>query len=183
MTKRFKILPLLLAGLACLAVACGDEAPTSLTPMPPAGPLLEGTADQLAVIYQILNDTRDDFAASNFGLASKKIGEALVSGERAIRLELPLLTVSQRVYTADVLLRFDGDPAEALRQLEAAREYLKRVVLQAQAELKPLFGDLLEDLITIIDDIDVSREQKLVQLEALQRDLTRAFHDAQPSMQ
>lgn len=168
---------------AALFLSCGDDSPAQTVELPPEGPELERTAAALADVDELLAGAAGDFAENNFGLAARKVVEAQAAASRAVRLELPLISVSRRIYTADVALRFGGDPAAACAELEAARDYLKGVVLVAGPDYKPLLGGFLERLIAVIDDADVSVDEKLTQLETLQRDLAEAVYAAEANPQ
>ena len=120
-----KPLILLSALLFVIALAgCGgkDEQPTIAGPADGAD--LLPIAETVSETGALLNEAMEDLASNNFGLALGKVNQAGEALSSTARIKLPLLVVSQRVYTADVNLRFVNDPARALLELEEARNYL-----------------------------------------------------------
>ncbi|MBD3400957.1 MAG: hypothetical protein GF399_11605 [Candidatus Coatesbacteria bacterium] len=157
-----------------LPAGCGEEPAGQAVTMPPAPADAAGTSRVLLEADELLGEALSDFQANNFGLALDKVRRARELLEPAARIELPLICVAQHVYVADAHLRFGGDPGEAKRRLEQARDLLKECIIDAAPAEKELHGAFLERLIAVIEDADVDIPDKLAQLETLQRDLAEA---------
>ncbi|MCK4593223.1 hypothetical protein KAU45_01885 [bacterium] len=140
---------------------------------PPAANLAP-VAERVLEADAALGTAVEDFSENNFGLAASNVVKARQALQEVARVQLPLAVVAQHVYTADVNLRFAEAPERALVELEAARNFLKETLLTAGEGERAILGAFLERLIEIIADIEVSPEEKLDQLEALQRDLAEA---------
>jgi len=169
-----KLLLLLSVLLIAFIAGCGGEDEQPTVAGPADGADLLPIAKTVSETGALLNEAIEDLASNNFGLALGKVNQAGEALSATARIKLPLLVVSQRVYTADVNLRFVNDPERALLELEEARNYLKERMLASDEETTAALGVFLERLVGIIDDADVSTEDKLLQLETLQRDLTKA---------
>jgi hypothetical protein len=161
------VILLLLAG--CTA---GPENQGEVKPPPAANlvPLAEAVRSADAALDQAAKD----FGDNNFGLAAGDVTRAQEALREVSRLRLPLAVVAQHVYTADVNLRFADAPERALAELEAARDFLTETLLDVGTDERELLSPFLDRLVGVIDEAEVSREEKLSQLEALQRDLAGA---------
>lgn len=177
-SKPLFLLPLL---FILVIAGCGGDEEQPTIQGPADGADLLPVAETVAETGALLNEAMEDLSSNNFGLAMGKVNLAGAALSATARIKLPLLVVSQRVYTADVNLRFVNDPARALLELEEARNYLKERMLAADEETKIALGSFLERLIAVIDDADVSQDDKLIQLEALQRDLAKAVLGEAPA--
>ncbi|HUT98775.1 MAG TPA: hypothetical protein VM054_06845 [bacterium] len=140
---------------------------------PPAADLTS-LAELVRSADAALDQAAKDFGENNFGLAAGGVARAQEALREVSRVRLPLAVVSQYVYTADVNLRFADAPERALAELEAARDFLAETLLDAGTDERELLSSFLDRLIGVIDDTEVGREEKLSQLEALQRDLATA---------
>ncbi len=141
--------------------------------IPPAADLAP-VAERVLEADAALGMAVKNFSENNFGLAAGNVATARQALQEVARVQLPLTVVAQHVYTADVNLRLADAPERALVELEAARNFLKETLLTAGEGERTILGAFLERLITIIADTEVSPEEKLDQLEALQRDLAEA---------
>jgi hypothetical protein len=164
-----------------LGTACGEGAEGPCEVKTPPAADLTTAAEWVSVADAALDEAVSNFRENNFGLAADHVLEARRALRGVARVQLPLSAVAQHVYTADVNLRFAEAPERALVELEAARDFLKETLLDAGEGERTVLGAFLDRLIDIIEDAEVSREEKLAQLEALQRDLAEAILAAAPT--
>jgi len=145
---------------------------------PPAAVDLAPLAELARTADAALVEAQKDFGENNFGLAAGEVARAQEALREVSRLRLPLAVVAQHVYTAEVNLRFADSasraPEQALAELEAARDFLVETLLDAGKDEQAVLSPFLDRLVGVIDDTEVSREEKLAQLEALLRDLAGA---------
>jgi len=134
-------------------------------------------AERVRSADEALIQAQKDFQENNFGLAAGDVSRAQDALREVSRLHLPLAVAAQHVYTADVNLRFADAPERALTELEAARDFLAETLLDAGKEEQAVLSPFLDRLVGVIDDTQVSREEKLTQIEALLRDLAGAVPD------
>lgn len=135
-------------------------------------------AERVRTADAALEQAAKDFGDNNFGLAAGDVARAQDALREVSRLRLPLAVTAQHVYTAEVDLRFADSasraPEQALAELEAARDFLAETLLDAEKEEQAVLSPFLDRLVGVIDDTEVSREEKLTQLESLLRDLAGA---------
>jgi len=145
---------------------------------PPAAVDLAPLAERVRSADAALEQAVKDFEENNFGLAAGDVARAQDALREVSRLRLPLAVTAQHVYTAEVDLRFADSasraPEQALAELEAARDFLAETLLDTGADERAVLSPFLDRLVGVIDDTEVSREEKLTQLEALLRDLAGA---------
>lgn len=159
--------------LVFLAGCTGGPDSTVEVKSPPAADLTS-LADEVRSAAATLDQAVKDFGDNNFGLAAGGVVRAQETLRNVSRIRLPLAVTAQHVYTADVDLRYADAPERALAELEAARDFLAETMLDVGADERELLSPFLDRLIGVIDDTEVGREEKLSQLEALQRDLAAA---------
>jgi len=141
---------------------------------PPPAADLAPLAEMVRQADAAIEQAAKDFGENNFGLAAGDVARARKALREVSRVRLPLAVTAQHVYTADVNLRFADSPERALVEIEAARDFLAETLLDAETDEREVLSSFLDRLVGVIDDAEVSREEKLSQLEALQRDLAAA---------
>jgi len=141
---------------------------------PPPAADLAPLAEMVRQADAAVEQAAKDFGENNFGLAAGDVARARKALREVSRVRLPLAVTAQHVYTADVNLRFADSPERALVEIEAARDFLAETLLDAETDEREVLSSFLDRLVGVIDDAEVSREEKLSQLEALQRDLAAA---------
>lgn len=161
--------------LILLAVGCEESSDKSMAVKPPPAADLAPVAERVLEADAALGTAVKNFSENNFGLAAGNVATARQALQEVARVQLPLAVVAQHVYTADVNLRLADAPERALVELEAARDFLKETLLTAGEGERVILGAFLERLIAIITDTEVSPEEKLDQLEALQREIAEAI--------
>jgi hypothetical protein len=140
----------------------------------PASVDLAPLAELARTADEALVDAQKDFGENNFGLAMGDVVRAQDALREVSRLRLPLAVATQHVYNAEINLRFADAPEQALAELEKARDFLAETLLEAGKEERVVLGKVLDRLVAVIDDSEVSREEKVTQLDALLLDLAGA---------